>query len=426
MTRFDSLFLLVLWVLPHLILLSIIWSSKTKVTIWSSIILLSAAYLLKPATSDLPRYSVYFSTGYLAVQPYIKHKDGSVTLDPIDITGEPYSQAFGSSMGFAVLSKALGTLLPDGPLIPRIATVKLSEKRYISDFPVLTIAFVALLVLIYSSKVLFRCPSGCPNNLIGPNQLYAVIILGSLFFLLGSQNTIRQFVGTVVVVLSIALLVQKKYLLCMFTTFLAASIHHWVVAFICILLVVWVLLEFLNRRTLSSSNRLGGWHTIVVGLCLGCIALAVIKAIFMSNDWLILEYITHNRTYIAEIKQYGLMDYSLLDSRSGPLMKLLVVGSIVLVSELIMGEQKRNTRFDIRGIRLALFSFMIPLIAYPEILSRYLSFYFVIEMLYLCWAYLSFNKRMQIAAGLVFALYGFAPNGINILMGPEWSRFWLG
>ena len=220
--------------------------------------------------------------------------------------------------------------------------------------------------------------------------------------------------------------IQKKYLLCMFTTFLAASIHHWVVAFICLLLVVWVLLELLNRRTLSSSNLLGGWHTVVVGLCLGCIALAAIKASFMSNDWLILEYIIHNRTYLSEIKQYGLMDYSLLDSRSGPLMKLLVVGSIVLVSELIMGEQTRNARFDIRAIRLALFSFMIPLIVYPEIISRYLSFYFAIEMLYLCWAYMSFNKRMQMAAGLVFASYGFAPNGINILMGPEWLRLWIG
>ena len=148
MTRFDALFLLALWVLPHLILLSIIWSSKTKVTIWSSIILLSAAYLLKPATSDLPRYSVYFSTGFLVGQPYIKNKDGSVTLDPIDTTGEPFLQAFGDSKGFVVLSKALGTLLPDGPFIPRIAPVK---QRYISDIPVLTIVLLTLLILIFTS-----------------------------------------------------------------------------------------------------------------------------------------------------------------------------------------------------------------------------------------------------------------------------------
>ena len=69
-----------------------------------SLIFLGSAYLLKPATGDLPKYSIYFSTGHMPVHPYTFSEEG-IFLDPIDETGEKLGQGPKGAKGFAWLSK---------------------------------------------------------------------------------------------------------------------------------------------------------------------------------------------------------------------------------------------------------------------------------------------------------------------------------
>ena len=109
----GALLLIAFWLFGHLLLLNLIRSPYSVTTALISIILLSSVYLLKPSTSDLPRYSVYFSTGFLTSHPYSVNLDKTINLDSDDLTGKPYDQAFTQfGHGFALISKSLGALFP--------------------------------------------------------------------------------------------------------------------------------------------------------------------------------------------------------------------------------------------------------------------------------------------------------------------------
>ena len=203
--------LIVFWLFGHLLLLNLIRSPYSVTTALISIILLSSVYLLKPSTSDLPRYSVYFSTGFLTSHPYDVNLDRTINLNPLDLTGEPFEQAFPHfGQGFALMSKGLETLLPQGSFLPRIAPVK---KRYISDAPVLFLTIMGLLICIVFINQFLQSRFTI-RSLRGDIIVYQIpIILGSLFFLLGSQNVVRQFLGSVLVFLSFSLFKNNKYIL---------------------------------------------------------------------------------------------------------------------------------------------------------------------------------------------------------------------
>jgi hypothetical protein len=145
-----------------------------------------------------------------------------------------------------------------------------------------------------------------------------------------------------------------------------------------------------------------------------------VKGLLIGMGDYFLEYVLHNSTYLSEIKQYSLMNFSELDNRTGPITKLVLIGMVVLISELIVGREREIANFDIRAFRLVGLTFSIPLLVYPELLSRYLLFYFAIEMLYIAIGITSKSKRIRTAVIVVFICHAFAPNAINVLMGPEW------
>jgi len=141
-------------------------------------------------------------------------------------------------------------------------------------------------------------------------------------------------------------------------------------------------------------------------------------------DWGILTdvvaYVTHNVVAYSEIKQYVWMDFSHLPSRSGPITKLVLLGCAIILSEFILGSSSLPACWNVRGYRVAVFSFLIPFGIYPEILSRLFIFYLAIELIYICMAIVSHERRARVAGTVVFAGYSVAPNGINILLGHEW------
>ena len=80
-----AVILLALWFSSHVLVLNIVCTEKYYLTMVLCLLFLSAAYLLKPSTSDLPKYSVYFSTGYLAVHDYHVDNTGDVSLGKLVI-----------------------------------------------------------------------------------------------------------------------------------------------------------------------------------------------------------------------------------------------------------------------------------------------------------------------------------------------------
>ena len=132
------------------------------------------------------------------------------------------------------------------------------------------------------------------------------------------------------------------------------------------------------------------------------------------------QYFSANTSYFGELKQYGLMNMSELLSRSGVGKKLILVGILFLVSELILGHTRSTNDFDIRSFRVVTYSFLIPLSIYPELMSRILVFYFGFEIFFICWAVMREERRARLAGWIVFMGHGFALNSINVLIGPDW------
>ena len=132
------------------------------------------------------------------------------------------------------------------------------------------------------------------------------------------------------------------------------------------------------------------------------------------------QYISANTSYFGELKQYGLMNMSELLSRSGAEKKLILVGILFLVSELILGRTRSINNFDIRSFRVVTYSFLIPLSIYPELMSRVLFFYFGVEVFFICWAVMREERRARLAGWIVLMGHGFALNSINVLIGSGW------
>ena len=161
----------------------------------------------------------------------------------------------------------------------------------------------------------------------------------------------------------------------------------------------------------------------VVGLVSGCVVVVAIKTALSglsSFESSFITYIIHNWSYISELKQYGNMDFTFNLERIDVVTKLIAVGGVFVVSELVTGNVKHSDNFNIRSFRSIALFFAIPLVLFPEIISRYLFFYFGVEALFMCWAVSRPELRPRLACLIIFIASGFAPNAINILWGREW------
>ena len=390
-------------------------------------VFLMCAYLLKPATSDLSRYSVYFNSGFTTDRPYSVTSGGDVMVHPSDTTGEPFLQAFDANPGFGFFARVIHSLDLQRPILPRFAVFK---KRYVSDGPVVVILLMGLGCLLLSCLSLLHHSRELAVLWSRPQLLlyWMPLILGSLFFMLGSQNALRQFLGLIFLMIAISFLFERRVFWSVMTLAAAISFHQWSVVFFGIACCL-----FYGEKIISSSFRSGPIEgrsitAAVGGLILGCLAVAVVKTVVSGVLETIdtgilgqtLSNVVHNLSIYSEVKQYVRMDWSNLPSRMGGITKVALLGGLLVLSEALLGKATLPTRWNIRVFRIGLFCFLAPLAIYPEILSRLVLFYLAVETLFVCMAVSSNQMRARLAGSIVFIAYGVAPNGLTILLGREW------
>ena len=188
LSRPGILIVLILWILPHILFLRLVVVGFCKNTLVICIVCLAVVYTIKPVTSDLPKYSTYFATGHLAMWPYSFSKNEGLLLDSRDTTGAPFLQAYPLDKGFVQLAKGLHHLLPIGPYLPRVAA---GHYRYVSDFQVIAISLLGLIIIMVAC-FLFRNVKLTKQS-VTQTILYGLpIVMGSVFFMIGSQNAVRQ------------------------------------------------------------------------------------------------------------------------------------------------------------------------------------------------------------------------------------------
>ena len=417
LSRPGIIIVLILWILPHILFLRLVVSGFCKTTLVMCIVCLAMVYAIKPVTSDLPKYSVYFASGHLVMWPYSYSEDHGLKLDARDTTGEPFDQAYPYDKGFNQLARGLHHLLPIGNFLPRVVI----GDAYVSDFQVIAISILGLFFVMLAYLVAFRAMPA--RQSLRQTILYCLpITMGSVFFMIGSQNAVRQFLGMSVILLALSLLSRRRYLIALIAIVLATSFHQWSSVFGFFCLVATIGIRFVTTTNKYSSSISVFLKNIILGLTMGVCAVVGIKLIFSGslNSIELFQYISGNTSYFGELKQYGLMSTSELLSRSDPETKLILVGMLFLISELILGRTRSINEFDVRSFRVVTYSFLIPLSIYPELMSRVLFFYFGLEVLFICWTVMREERRARLAGWIVLMGHGVALNSINVLIGPEW------
>ena len=144
LSRPGILIVLILWILPHILFLRLVVVGFCKNTLVICIVCLAVVYAIKPVTFDLPKYSIYFATGHLAMWPYSSSKEHGPVLDSRDTTGTPFVQAYPNERGFVQLARGLHRLLPIGPYLPRVDS---GHYRYVSDLQVVAISILGLFII---------------------------------------------------------------------------------------------------------------------------------------------------------------------------------------------------------------------------------------------------------------------------------------
>jgi hypothetical protein len=454
----GTAFLLTLWIGAHLAIIFTIQNSKLRLSVFAIIgVSLLAAYAVKPYVYDLQMYSVFFNTGFIETHGW-SSPASQLQLDPRDTTGEPFTQGF--EAGFRLLAKAGNLLLPTGSLIPRFdPNVGDFEVRGPprSDAMIFLIMVCGFLPLYLGAKRFVHTKSNSKSDELLRMITAGPIILGSVFFLLGSQNSLRQFLGVSIIVLALSMLASRRYVTGLVLVALSAAFHKWApilgligVTFILLgrlgirnrsrpqalhLLIVWVtnLINLLKRgfpektllqlyairrfvpQPVREIFRLSSGE--MLSLIFGVTTIALIKGIA------ILGIFTADIPLVSDLKPYLIMgvQYESVE-RLDSFIKAGAIFVVFVCSEFFLRKTPISDSVGIRSLRRMAFLFIIPLAVYTEIFSRILILYWAIELVFIMWGLHSREIRARLAASAVFVAYGFAPNAINVLVGPNWLQ----
>jgi len=407
-----------LWIFAHLLILPVVYGGKyRRVALVCSGLLLLLVYSLKPYTYDLDKYSIYFVTGYIPTIDWHTPDDG-FQLDARDTTGDPYD---GYELGFNLLSKVAQFVLPAGSLLPRYDAnywdfVERPPPRYDAIF--LLIMIFCATSLIYSTKKILQ--KTVLVRAIEPSSLALIllVVLGSVFFFIGTQNVVRQFLGLVFVLSAINSGISRRFLVSLFFIVLACLFHRWALVFAIILVTAMIGLFWIQKLWPEEQVRVFRITRVeLLSLFAGVVVLVTIKGLVVLGAFHIdLPLIGDLKAYVVNQDQYQMFE------RLAPSIKLVSIIGLFGISEVVLGVTTISRPVDCRLMRRAIILFVLPLCLYPELFARVLIGYWMIEMIFVAWALLSTRRRTQLAGTIVFVAYGLAPNALNILLGPDWLR----
>ena len=421
MIGFFGACLLGAWLLGHLLILGVITGrANTRAILLLMASFLTLVYLTKPYTYDLNKYSIYLSTGYISTKPW-HTPDGNFQLDEKDVTGEPFAGAY--ELGFQWLAEISHRFLPGGALWPRVDADygdlgQRGPPR--SDAAIFAFGLIGFVLVCWGLKHGGRRnPDG--SLLSAPDMLLvSILVLGSIFFLLGSQNTLRQFLAMSIVINGIVLAMSRRYFMAILVCGLSALFHKWApfLGVLAIFIALSTNLEFsLARDKGVVSFRPGKFDLLIFSL--GCMAMIMIKAIGVFGLF------TADLPLIGELKHY-LIDqdqYQSLERVSG-LTKAALLVFLAIISEAVLGTTDDANFNKARSLRRKVLMFILPLAVFPEIFSRLLIVYWASELIFMVGALTASRVRTRLAGALVFCAYGAAPNAINVVIGSAW-RFAL-
>ena len=400
----EIIVLIAIWVIGHLSLFGVVEDRLKKISLFIVMLLMIAAYSVKPGTMDLWSYSVYFDTGKVSGGSLPSPEPGGYRLEdlpPEERLGDPYHRRYPDSPLFAWTIQLLAKALPHGMFLPRF---QVTSRGYVSDSLVFSVIGMGLILLVTATWNFLHDQLSTKER----RQFLLTstpIILGSVFFFVGSQNAIRQFLSLSVCILAFSFAGRKRFLLAAFAATATIFTHQAGWAFVALGLVLLMLQNFRPARvneirplTLLTSD----WIGLAVGLL-----------------------ILSSLLFLASNEVYKFAYYSSLTDwrdqfRSSTMLKAGALCMSMIVSEFVAGNTLTTGVVNIRQLRRAAFFMVIPLLFLPEIFSRIYFFYLALEAVYIVWALTRDVRRVRLSGTLIFGIYAIAPNALNVLAGKGW------
>ena len=412
-----GLCLLAAWLVGHLLIVGVAarWSN-TRAILYLMAFFLILVYLTKPYTYDLNKYSIYFATGFIPTHSW-HTPNNQFHLDPKDTTGDPFEGNYEAA--FRHLAEFGNKWFPMGSLWPRVDSDYNDLKERgppRSDAAIVLVALVGFVLLSLALTIVRRWDGGISSSFRPDFLLVSILILGSIFFLLGSQNTLRQFLAMSVVINGIVLAMSRRYLLAISICALSAFFHQWGPFLGAIGIGIAAVTNFEHSSAKSPvvyslrPSRIDVWIFLI-----GCAGVVAIKAIGVFGLF------TLDFPMIGEFKHY-LIDQDQYDSleRINRVKRVGLLALMALVSEVILGSTTNAGFNKVRSLRRRALLFILPLAIYPEIFSRVLIMYWISELIFIVGALSVRETRIRMSGAFVFCAYGIAPNAINVIIGPAW------
>ena len=300
--------------------------------------------------------------------------------------------------------------IDSGPIKPH-----LTKNALRAEWMLFTITIAGILLSILVVWLFYRNEKEPGQNSVSYLLLCIPLILGSLFFLLGSQNVLRQFFSLLMLLCAIGTFHNGRYLVATLFTICAVSFHFYMV----VIGIMWFTIEGLcglaykrGARDIQKTIPLPEILSIVIG-ALSAIGIYIIVRFLGDTDIMMMDAI---KQFVVDTQKFAAIE------RSTVWTKVLLVGALLFISEVVAGWKSSLSVSRIRITRRSVFCLIIPLSIYPEIFSRFLIFYFAIEMVYVVMSIMGNSMRVRCSGCIVFFVYGVAPNALNILAGPGWGQ----
>jgi len=407
----EAIFLISIWIIGHLCLVGAVQDKYKQTSLVAVLLCIVLVYSLKPATMDLFGYSVYFDTGYWPYSAYSENMEGLQVEDIYggDETGPPYVKRFPNEPGFALTLQWLAGVLPHGQFLPRLTAM---GREYTSDTLMFVVISIGLFSFVTASWNFLSHQLRSQER----KQFFLIstpIILGSLFFFVGSQNSIRQFLMLCLCILAISYLGRRRYVIAVIIFTISILTHQWGWVFFglsVVLLLMQKVVPVRNSEISPLSLSRSEWLGLGIGILM-VITIKVLGDIGFSH----FGYVTSLSDWQEEFR-----------ISSG--IKVFALFFVLIVSEMIAGTTRVDQVMDIRQLRRTTFFLIAPLAVLPEIYSRAYFFFFALEAIYIVWALTRDSIRIRLSGALVFSVYAIAPNALSVLVGKGgWQEIiWLG
>ncbi|WP_322998792.1 EpsG family protein [Castellaniella sp.] len=241
-------------------------------------------------------------------------------------------------------------------------------------------------------------------RMIDSNFEYKFIIIfmaASLYYVLASQNGIRQGVSLCFLLLAFLAGLRGRWAWALLLCALCLATHR----FSGLFLAISILFAVVDNRLSESIVRIRFSRKIFFYSALG---FGVVLYFYVSK---------YGSVYGDTSIDWG-------SYRTDPMVKFIALSFLFVISERLMRPESLPAKARVlAGFRFYLYLILFPLSFSGEIFSRVAVFYFLIEGILMAALLLNDNIRNRLAGGLIMLVYGVAPNALNILSSAP--RQWL-